>query len=461
VRLLTARAVCLQELGRPEEGLEAARTALAAAGPLAEPAILARVHRTFLQLHLWMGDAALARHHGALALDLARQSGDRPLAFMAHWAMGVLHAFSGNAAEVELHLGECRALAEELRAPVLHVWAAELALEFAGARGEWDAAVQIGEEAIRMARALQQRMLLPRLLVWTALIHLNRGEVDRGAKYVDEAWQLAGAGSDEAAIGATYAGSIHALLPACIGRTALAMTRGDYAAAVRLGQQGVAIADRAGYLLWAVHRLLPMIAESHLWLRDLEGARTTGERLRRDAARLGHRLGVAWAEACEACVVWLGGDSAGGAVLLRSAAERLESMPFALDAARVRRQLAGRLAEIGDRDAALAELRIVHDRLLRLGAQQELQKARHQFREMGARPPVRAAAAEAGGRADVSARELDVARLVARHRSSKAVARELRISVRTVDAHLANIYRKLKIGSRAELTELVRSGELG
>jgi DNA-binding CsgD family transcriptional regulator/tetratricopeptide (TPR) repeat protein len=476
VRLLTAEAVCLHDLGRPAEALAAAERALQSASALA-PASQARVHRTLLQLHLWAGHAELARHHGGRALELAALSGDRPLAFIAHWSMGVLEAFSGNAAGVEHNLAACNALAEELRAPVLRVWAAELALEFASARGEWDAALRLGEEAIRTARALQQRTLLPRLLVWTALIYAGRGDTARGAAYVEEAWQLADA--DGAGVGDGGA-SIHAVLAAYIGRTSIHFARGDYAAAIRTGEEGVALADRTGYVLWAVHRLLPLVAESYLWLRDLDGARRTGERLRRDALQLGHRLALGWANACDACVVWLGGDSHGGAVLMRRAADELESLPFLADATRLRRQLAGRLAEIGDRDGALAELRIVHDRLLRLGAEPELRKARLQFREVGARPPARGAARGPdglhrqsgvqgthgatrgvnGAGATITARELAITELVSQRKSSKAIARELNISVRTVDAHLTNIYRKLDISSRAELVDLFRSGSL-
>lgn len=58
------------------------------------------------------------------------------------------------------------------------------------------------------------------------------------------------------------------------------------------------------------------------------------------------------------------------------------------DAARIRRQLAGRLAEIGDREGALTELRQVHDTFLHMGAKDELQKTRIQFKELDARPPV-------------------------------------------------------------------------
>jgi DNA-binding CsgD family transcriptional regulator len=453
VSLCTAKAACLQETAQPLAALAVANDALDAAAGVSDPSIHARVHRTFLQLHLWLGDAEQAHFHGNRALELAELSDDKPLAFMAHWAMGVLNAFGGDAAAVERHLNSCYAIADDLRAPVLRVWAAELAVEFASARGEWDQALQIGEDAIRLARALHQNTLLPRLLVWTALIHLGRSDLERGAAHVDEAWRLSGADQ-----GVGPGVNVHAVLPAYIGRTALALARGDHAEAVRIGEEGVAIADSTGYTLWAVHRLLPLIAESHLWLRDLEGARRVGARLGRDAARLRHRLGEAWSSACDALVAWLEGDSERGAVLLRSAAEQLEALPFIPDATRLRRQLAGRLAELGERDAALRELRLVHDRLLQLGAERELGKARQQFRELGARPPARVARGRSG--LAITPRELRIATLVAERRSSKAIARELEISVRTVDAHLSNIYRKLGIASREDLTDLVRSGAL-
>jgi DNA-binding CsgD family transcriptional regulator/tetratricopeptide (TPR) repeat protein len=447
-RILTAYATCLQELGRADDALAAAERALDIAGPGAPPALLAGIHRTFLQLNLWKGEAELARMHAARALELAHASGDLTSAFMAHWGSCLLEGFSGNATEVEHHIDACERLASDLRSPVLRVWAAELKLEYASARGDWDAALAIGQDSIGLARALQQRTLLPRLLVWTALIHLGRSELERAEALIAEAWETSGAESH-----AEAGANIHAVVAAYIGRASLCMAREDFRGAIRTGQAGIELADRAGYTTWVVHRLLPIVAEAYLWLRELEGARVAGARLRREAGRLGHRLGLAWADACDALVVWLSGNSAQGAVLLRQAAEGLEALPFMPDATRIRRQLAGRLAELGDREGAARELREVHDRLLRLGAERELQKARAQFRELGVRPPPRS-----GGRVSgiLSAREAEIAGLAAAGSSSKAVARALRVSVRTVDAHLANIYRKLAIGSRAELREALR-----
>lgn len=72
-------------------------------------------------------------------------------------------------------------------------------------------------------------------------------------------------------------------------------------------------------------------------------------------------------------------------------------------------------------------------------------------------PSPRAAARLARISADLdlpSDRQLEIAHLVATGRSSKQVAAELIVSARTVDNHLAAVYRNLGISSRAELAQL-------
>lgn len=123
------------------------------------------------------------------------------------------------------------------------------------------------------------------------------------------------------------------------------------------------------------------------------------------------------------------------------------------DAARLRRQLAGRLAEVGDTEGALAELRLVHDIFSGLGAALELEKARMQFRQIGHRPPPRPVDP---GVAGLTGRELEVARLVAARLSNKAIGKELGMSARTASTHLSNIYQKLNISARGELSDLIR-----
>jgi DNA-binding NarL/FixJ family response regulator len=55
-------------------------------------------------------------------------------------------------------------------------------------------------------------------------------------------------------------------------------------------------------------------------------------------------------------------------------------------------------------------------------------------------------------RAGLTAREVEVLRLVADGTSDAQVAEKLVVSLRTVHSHLRSIYRKLQVGSRSEAT---------
>lgn len=450
-RLSVAKGMCLHELGRPADAKACVEHALALAAG-AESDLVARVHRALMLLHVWTGPQDLARRYGEEALRIATESHDRTLVFSAHWGLGVLEGLSGNSQLLAQHVAHMRRIVDEINSPVLRAWTAELEIEYAAAIGEWDEGIMIGERAIALARALNQSALLPRLLVWTALLYLPRGDLERGRRYVEEAWALSGAGAMH-----EQPFNVHIAIPAHIGRAALHLALGEYEEAVRVGEVGLELADRHGYIVWTIHRLVPIIAESLLWLNDLNRARRLGERLRRDSEKQVHPLGMAWASACDAIVSWLGGDARRGSVLLGQAAEQLEAIPFVFDAARVRRQLAGRLADLGDREGSLRELRRAHDTFQRLGAEHELSKTRGQFREIGVRPPVRTGTPGAAG---LSGRELEIARMVMARKSNKAISRALGISPRTVSTHLSNIFRKLEITTRGELADYVRTHDL-
>ena len=297
--------------------------------------------------------------------------------------MAAMEGLTGNTDEMAAGIAAATALADKLRSPILHLYTAELSIEHAFAKGDWESGIAIGEAAIDEARSLNQWTLLPRLLVWSSLIYLGRGAVERAKTLIDEAWLVSRADDNETGV----ALDIHAVVPAHIGRAAYHLTLGETAEAIRVGEAGLAIADRTGYVLWGIHRLLPIVAEAYIRAGELHEAERLGARLRGYSEKAGHDLGLAWADCCDGLIAWLRGDNELGASLLREAAESLEAIPVLPDAARVRRQLAGRLAEIGDTDGALRELRSVHEIFTHLGAAGELQKAREMFGELGAEPP--------------------------------------------------------------------------
>jgi DNA-binding NarL/FixJ family response regulator len=56
----------------------------------------------------------------------------------------------------------------------------------------------------------------------------------------------------------------------------------------------------------------------------------------------------------------------------------------------------------------------------------------------------------------LTAREVEIARLVATGKRNKEIADELCLSQYTVETHLKHIYEKLEIRSRTEITNFVR-----
>jgi len=452
-RTLVAKGMCLQGLGRREDAERTVQSALEIAERLGNAALLARVHRALLLLYVWTGPPQLARRHGAEAIALAEQAGERGVAWSAHWALAMLGGLTASVQDITVHLAHAQRVADELRSPLLRAWTAEVAIEYYAGIGEWDQAVALAERTLEAARSLGQNALLPRLLVWLGLLYFGRGNVDRGKACVDEAWELSRAGKDGAARG----GDVHSIVPAHTGRAAYHLTMQDYEEAIRIGERGLEIADASGYVVWAVHRLMPVIAEAALWKTDDNLAQRISKRLRRDARRLEHRLGLAWADASDALVELLRGNKEKSVGMLREVAEQLEAIPYVPDAARVRRQLARALAETGDREGAMRELRHAHAVFARLGAEPELRATREQLRELGARPPVRALAAGAAG---LTGREVEIVRLVANRRSNKEIGAALDISSRTVSTHLSNVFAKLGVSSRGELADYARAAGL-
>jgi DNA-binding CsgD family transcriptional regulator/tetratricopeptide (TPR) repeat protein len=350
-------------------------------------------------------------------------------------------------------------LAEHMRSPLLPLWSGEIWVQYLASIGDWDAALATAERTIAQAKTLNQRMLLPRLYVWSGLVYLWRGEEERAKEYFDLAWKIAGAEKTGSLEGAgELALDVPSIVPAHLGLASFHLATGNPAEAVRVGEAGLAIADRTGYVVWALHWLLPVVGEAALLARDFDRAAMHSTRMRRDASRLNHRLGLAYADACDGLLIWFRDANPGGAIdLLRSAAEQLEAIPFPPQAARVRRKLAGALVEIGQREEGARELRRAHDVLARLRAADELTETREEMRERGVRPPPKTVTSGAAG---LTGREIEIARMVAGRKSNKEIGSALQISSRTVSTHLSNIFLKLSVASRGELADFVRQNDL-
>lgn len=455
VRTRVARMRMLQVLGRGHDAAATIADTLAVAASLGNTSLLALVHQTASQVYAWIGPALVAREHGMRALALAAGSVDREIAWAAHWTMAMLEGFTGAAIGVEEHVRAAGQLADALASPELQAMTAEIAIEHASGVGQWDEALALAERTIPLARATMPNPLLPRLLVWTGLIVLARDEVTKARTVFQEAWTLSGAAAlaqgDEAGLHAFE--NVHNVILAHTGMGTLCLAESDWDGALEYLERGLALADRFGYVAWAIHRLLPSIIEARLRVHDYARVEALTQRLREHSVTFNHRLGLAWASAAEALVARVLHRSPDAAARLIAAADALDAVPFVFHGAKLRRNAAQVLEADGDVAGAVRELRVAHEVFVRLGAEFELRGTRNQLRLLGVRLPPRTALQGVG---TLTGRELEIARAVARRLSNKEIGALLDISARTVSTHLSHIFEKLGVDSRGALADHVR-----
>ena len=124
-------------------------------------------------------------------------------------------------------------------------------------------------------------------------------------------------------------------------------------------------------------------------------------------------------------------------------------MEIPYEAARVRVLIGQCCRELGDEDTA----------------QMEFDAARWAFRQLGAQLDLARVEALAGRSAPkpvggLTAREVEVLRLVAAGKTNRAIAAELFLSEKTVARHMSNIFSKLGLASRSAATAYAFENQL-
>ena len=186
-------------------------------------------------------------------------------------------------------------------------------------------------------------------------------------------------------------------------------------------------------------KLLPAHVEVMLAAGDLDAARAACEELEGIACSFDSPVLRAMAAQARGALELAAGEPRMALAPLRLASQVWQSIEAPHLAARTRAFLGLACRALGDED----------------GARLELAAARAAFERLGAVPDLARIAAPRGASTSghgLTARELQVLRLVAGGKTNKAIARELDLSERTVDRHLSNIFGKLEVASRAAAT---------
>jgi ATP/maltotriose-dependent transcriptional regulator MalT len=188
-------------------------------------------------------------------------------------------------------------------------------------------------------------------------------------------------------------------------------------------------------------RLLPAYAEIMLAIGDIQEARGACRELKEISTRYESGMLDAMSAHAEGAVDLADGDAQAALLALRRAWHLWQELEAPYEVARVRMLLGLACRALGDDDTAALELEVAGDVFAQLGAAPDLARVNSLTR----RDP----SVDDHG---LTARELQVLRLVAAGETNKAIATELVLSERTVDRHVSNIFTKLGVSSRAAAT---------
>ncbi|HEV7720860.1 MAG TPA: AAA family ATPase [Iamia sp.] len=300
--------------------------------------------------------------------------------------------------------------------------------------GRWDDAEAAAQEhlelAVRTGQGSQRRQAEYNL----ALVAAHRGDDDRVGALAGPLAAAARAEGDEWS---------EMLAENVLGFAALG--RSDHEAAVAHLDVGYAVAERMALVDPGRTRLRTDHVESLLAIGDRARAAELLDQYE-DRARVVDRASALAAVArCRALAAAADGDEAAAAAAVTEAQAqhaRAPSGAFAFDRARTL-LVAGRLHRRGRRKrAARVALTEAQEAFVALGARRFAEQAGAELDRLGLRP-----AAPDG----LTPTEQRVAELAARGLTTRQVADAAFLSPKTVEANLTRIYRKLGVGSRAEL----------
>jgi DNA-binding CsgD family transcriptional regulator len=187
-------------------------------------------------------------------------------------------------------------------------------------------------------------------------------------------------------------------------------------------------------------RLLTAFVEIAIAAGEVDAARASAAELADLAATTATPVFAANAAEAEGIAHLAAGDLTAALERLRKATALWQELRLPYETGRARVTYGRALRAAGDEDGAELELRAALATFERLGARLDAEEARGLLREPASLP------------AGLTARELEVLKLVASGKTNRDIAVELVISEHTVGRHLQNIFGKIGVSSRSAAT---------
>ncbi len=349
-----------------------------------------------------------------------------------------------------------------------------------------DDALECARRGLRVAELTGQDPYIPGQLVLETNALFMKGRIAEAVAVAETATDAAVlTGNDQFAVWALWA---DALVCSCAGdgaralassREALArsahVTETYFSSLSRLhlagalhaaGDPAGARAELAAFEAGADRRLLDLrgahgwelLVGAQLALGELEAAAETAATAEQRARSSSLPLRTATALCARAAVMLALGDPAAAVDLAREAQVLAQAGGNPLIVARARALIGAGLGRRTDSERAIVELESAERTFASLGAMREADATAQELRRLGRRGPRRSRGATHGSMAGaLSAREREVAELVAAGKRNREVAATLFLSEKTVESHLARIYDKLGVRSRAALATMLAS----
>ena len=409
--------------------------------------------------HLVAGDYAGAGRTATTAADIGRRAGDADLVALALVLRGRAMVRAGQ-------VGEGLGLLDEAMVAVV---AGELSPPVAGT--VYCSVIDACREILEWRRAQEWTAALaawcgkqPDMVTFTGQCLVHRAEILQ----LHGAWPQAVEEARRAGERLVQGADNHATGAALYQEAEVYRVRGDFTAAEDAYQQasrrglepqpGLALlrlaqgrTDAAAAAIRRVvaetsesfrrAKLLPVQVEIMLAAGDVRAARDAADELTGIAERSGTPALRAVADHAHGAVLLAEGDARAAVVALRRAGQVWRELEAPYEAARVRVLVGLGCRALGDEEAAAMELDAARGVFAQLGAAPDLARLE--------RLHGRDAGSEGHG---LTARELQVLRLLATGATNHAIASQLFLAEKTVDRHVSNIYSKLGVSSRAAAT---------